>query len=95
MLKEKLPNLDFIKDKAIEIKDKVHGNKQINLNSVIQIENLKEMIDSGAQRFGDSTVFSFYRGKTLVEVSHQQFADDIRALGLAFLKRGFKNNKQI
>ncbi|MBQ1955081.1 MAG: AMP-binding protein [Clostridia bacterium] len=52
-------------------------------------ENLREVIKTAAELYGDKTAFSEIRGKDFVSYSYKRFYEDVNALGTALCSLGF------
>ena len=68
-------------------------NKSYPLNSVPQINDLKNMVIYCAETYKNSTAFQFERNKEIVRISFQEFLDDINGLGTTLHYRGLLNVK--
>ena len=68
-------------------------NKNYPLYEVEHLSNLKELVDSAAEKYGDKPAFTFERKKEIVSISFNQFKSDVDALGTEFHFRDMKNQK--
>jgi len=68
-------------------------NKPYPLYDVMEIKNLKELVNKCADTFGEKTAFMFEREKEEVCISYSQFKSDVDALGTAFYDMGIQNAK--
>lgn len=70
-------------------------NMESKLHPVREMATLKEMINQGAERFGDKPAFlsKEKKGGKYFEISHKQFKQDVDALGTKLLDLGLKDKK--
>ena len=52
-------------------------------------KNLREVIKTAAELYGDKTAFSEIRGKDFVSYTYKRFYEDVNALGTALCSLGF------
>ncbi len=60
-------------------------------SKVLEERNFKDfptIVKDNAEAYGDSPVYSYYEGKTILEISYKQFYENILALGTSFAKLG-------
>jgi long-chain acyl-CoA synthetase len=69
--------------------------KNIPLYEVRQIKDLRDMIHSSAELFGDKAAFLVKRkgSESYSPVSYRQFSEDVDALGTALLSIGLKGTR--
>jgi long-chain acyl-CoA synthetase len=68
-------------------------NKNYPLYLVEQVDDLQELINHAAEKYGDNPAFTFEQDKKTVSISYRKFKADIEALGTALLNAGVKNTK--
>ncbi|MDR2589976.1 MAG: AMP-binding protein [Oscillospiraceae bacterium] len=66
-------------------------NKQYPYYQVVQVNNLKEMVNYAAEKYSDNPAFSFKRNNKKIKISYRQFKSDVDALGTYFYNKGFSN----
>lgn len=68
-------------------------NQDYPLYEVDPVNNLKELVNHAAEKYGDKPAFMFERDKETVSISYRQFKNDVDALGTALFDLGIKNAK--
>ena len=68
-------------------------NENYPLYEIEPINNLKELVDLTATKYGDKPAFTFERDKETVSISYRQFKSDVEALGTALLDLGIQDSK--
>ena len=68
-------------------------NRDYPLYQVGTFNNLKELINLSAWKYGDNTAFSFEQGRKIKKISYRKFKSDIDSLAATFLNNGFNNSK--
>ena len=58
---------------------------------VRKINNLKEMLNSSVELFGNNPAFKFKRDGQIVSKTYIEFKNDVEALGTALIDLGLKN----
>jgi len=69
------------------------NNKPYPLYDVMEVKNLKELVNKCADTFGKKVAFKFEREKEEVCISYSQFKSDVDALGTALYDMGIQNTK--
>jgi len=62
-------------------------------NETHVIRDLKDMVETGAARYGNKTAFVFRRKKELIHISYMQFKEDVEALAAALFLCGIKQKR--
>jgi long-subunit acyl-CoA synthetase (AMP-forming) len=83
---------------ACELVDKVLRSKnRYNLykEGLRPIANLKQMLETSAELFGDNVAFwqKFNKGEAYTPVTYKETLRDVNALGTALISRGLRNKK--
>ena len=83
---------------ACELVDKVLKSKnRYNLykEGLRPIANLKQMLETSAELFGDNVAFwqKFNKGEAYTPVTYKETLRDVNALGTALISRGLRNKK--
>ena len=68
-------------------------NKPYLFYKVKSIRNLKELVYTVAEKYGDSSAFTFERNNDVISISYREFKSDVDALGTAFIEDSVKNTK--
>lgn len=68
-------------------------NQNYPLYEVEPVNDLKELVDLAAEKYGDHPAFTFERDKEIVHISYRQFKSDVDALGTALFNMGIKDAK--
>jgi len=68
-------------------------NKKYPLYEVEQINDLKELINYTAEKYGDKPAFTFERNSETIRIGYNKFKSDAAALGTAFYNMGIRNEK--
>jgi len=68
-------------------------NRDYPLYEVKKINNLKELVNFTAEKYGDRPAFTFERKKETVSISYRQFKSDVDALGTILYDLGIQNTK--
>ena len=68
-------------------------NKPYPLYEVEEMNNLKELVNIVAEKYGDNTAFTFERNKETISISYRQFKSDVDSLGTALFDMGIENTK--
>jgi len=68
-------------------------NKKYPFYNIESINNLKELINLIAEKYGDNPAVTFERDNNIINISYRQLKSDIEALGTAFWDLGIQNEK--
>ena len=68
-------------------------NKKYPLYKIEQINNLKELVSSVVQKYGDMPAFTFEQNNKIINISYQQFKLEITALGTALFDLNIHDTK--
>lgn len=67
--------------------------KKYPFYQVETIDNLKELVNYVAEKYGDNSAFTFERNAEIVSISYRQFKSDVAALGTALFDLNVHNTK--
>lgn len=68
-------------------------NKKYPFYEIEPINNLKELVNHVAKKYGDNTAFTFERDNSVVNISYKQFNLDVESLGTAFYNLNVRDMK--
>jgi len=68
-------------------------NEKYPLYQIDQVNDLKELVDQVAKKYGDADAFVYEKNKELVNITYNQFKTDINVLSSSLLDLGIQNEK--